>query len=380
MTQKINSQNLAPQKNLENIDSAQKFQIDLVDKNKKILEFGPNSYSVTKNLKNQNCTITRFEISIEYDKTFSEYVDETILGKADFSNIDELFKNKKFNIIIIEQLLKNVNNHVDLILKLQNYLENDGYFIFIIPNVSFAPLRLNFLNGNFTFQSRDILNETNLHFFTLDSILLMLDNSKLKIITLHRVKQKFDLHDRSDLNYSSFSNDLIDSVIKDPESETIQFIIKAKPKILTTSNMRKYLIENFPKNIVSEQLQIKNEYLEKVIVDKEQILQKVIADKDEYLQKVIADKDEYLQKVIAEKNEYLQKEIAFKDEYLQKEIAFKDEYLEKIIAEKNEYLQKVIAEKNEYLQKVIADYKSQIDVIHSSKIWRMLKKLDNIKK
>ena len=30
MTQKINSQNLAPQKNLENIDSAQKFQIDFI--------------------------------------------------------------------------------------------------------------------------------------------------------------------------------------------------------------------------------------------------------------------------------------------------------------------------------------------------------------
>jgi hypothetical protein len=363
----INKKLTSPEKNLSYIETSN-FLSTSIGNNKKILEFGSNNYML--NTKNQNCKITRFVTISEHNQNIPEYVDETISENTDFFNIDKLLGTKKFDIIIIAEQFKDTNIFVNLLQKLQNYLEKNAYFLLIVPNTSFASLRLNFLNGIAPSQSKYIFHDSTT-FLTLDSVLLLLDKVKLKITKLHRISQKFDLFKHDELNLSSYSNNLIDSVLKDPESETIQFILKVELGTLVNSTVREYVVKNFPKNIVSEQLQVKNEILEKTISDKDDFLKNVISEKDDFLKNVISEKDDFLKNVISEKDDFLKNVISEKDNLISG--------LEKTISDKDDFLKNVISEKDEFSKNVIKSYKSQLDEIHNSKIWRLVKKLDNLK-
>jgi hypothetical protein len=337
MTKKTNYENLTTKKqNLENINTVQEFLNLLTGDNKKILEF----------------------------------------DNSDLSNIDEL-GNKKFDVIVIEKTLENIRNPVDLLLKLQNYLESDGYFICVISNFLFAPNRINFLNGDLDSQFEETTFETNPNFYTLDSFLLLLDKANLKITQLNRIKQKFNILPNFILNNLPFSNGLIDSILMDPESETISYVLKVESGQNLSPKLRQYLLQTFPKNIVTSHLNSKNEFLQKVISDKDEMisgLETTISDKDIHLQKVISDKDKFLQRVISDKDELISG--------LDQTISDKDKFLQRVISDKDELisgLDQTISDKDERIFKTTEDFELEIEEIKKSKVWKLLRKLDSLR-
>jgi len=377
---------------IKNMDSVNDIKSTMIGKNKKILEFGASDDSAAKIFKRNKCTIRQFGLDS---------------GNVHSLNTKKLFGDEKFDVIIIDKILESLENPTKILQQLQNLLENNGFFVCVVPNFLFAPNRINLLNGNLDSQ----ISNTNLSFYTLDTFLLLLDNANLKITQVNRIKQKSNVFSNSTLNYLTYSNNLIDAVLQDPESDTISYVLKVELGQTVPAKVRQYLLETFPKNIVSDGLNSKNEFTYKTRSDKDKFLEKVIAEKDGFLEKVIAEKDEFLEKVIAAKDEMiagLERSIdenfahyehvkKDKDEFLEKVIATKDEMiagLERSIDENFAHyehvkkdkdkmiagLETTINDKDEFLEKVIEDYKLDIKKIKSSKAWRMLKKLDSFRK
>ena len=376
-------------KNMDNINS---IKSTVIGKNKKILEFGASDDSTAEIFKRNKCTIRQFGL------------DSVNVHSL---NTKKLFGDEKFDVIIIDKILESLENPTKILQQLQNLLENNGFFVCVVPNFLFAPNRINFLNGNLDFQR----SSTNLNLYTLDTFLLLLDNANLKITQVNRIKQKSNVFSNSTLNYLTYSNNLIDAILQDPESDTISYVLKVELGQTVPAKVRQYLLETFPKNIVSNDLNSKNEFTYKTRSDKDKFLEKVIAEKDGFLEKVIAEKDEFLGNVIAAKDEMiagLEKSIdenfahyehvkKDKDEFLEKVIATKDEMiagLERSIDENFAHyehvkkdkdkmiagLETTINDKDEFLEKVIEDYKLDIKKIKSSKAWKVLKKLDSFRK
>ena len=377
---------------IKNMDIVNDIKSTMIGKNKKILEFGAADDSAAKIFKRDKCTIRQFGLDS---------------GNIDSLNTKKLFGNEKFDVIIIDKILESLKNPTKILQQLQNLLENNGFFVCVVPNFLFAPNRINFLDGDLNSQR----SNTNLGLYTLDTFLLLLDNANLKITQVNRIKQKSNVFSNSTLNYLTYSNNLIDAVLQDPESDTISYVLKVELGQTVPAKVRQYLLETFPKNIVSDDLNSKNEFTYKTRSDKDKFLEKVIAEKDGFLEKVIAEKDGFLGNVIAAKDEMiagLERSIDEnfahyehvkndKDEFLEKVIATKDEMiagLERSIDENFAHyehvkkdkdkmiagLETTINDKDEFLEKVIEDYKLDIKKIKSSKAWRMLKKLDSFRK
>ena len=297
---------------LKNPKNAHDYQILLTGTNKKVLELGTATGYISKILKKQNCHVTGIEINPEWANESAKYVDRMIIGDIESLDFTKEFTNEKFDVILIGDTIEHLKNPIITLEKLHSLLNDDGYVVFSIPNISFTSIRLHLLNGEFLYEDTGILDDTHYHFYTLDNILLMLDRANFRIIELERVKQEFHIFHRTDLKYTSFSDDLISSVLNDPESDTFQFVFKAIPQTIIEKSTRKYLIKNFPKNYVSEKLKLKIDdhlqkimFLQQVIKDKDQHLQQVIKDKDQHLQQVIKDKDQHLQQVIKDYNEQM---------------------------------------------------------------------------
>ncbi len=341
---------------IKNMDIVNDIKSTMIGKNKKILEFGASDDSTAEIFKRNKCTIRQFGLDSE---------------NVDSLNTKKLFGNEKFDAIVIDKILESLENPTKILQQLQNLLENNGFFVCVVPNFLFAPNRINFLDGDLNSQR----SNTNLGLYTLDTFLLLLDNANLKITQVNRIKQKSNVFSNSTLNYLTYSNNLIDAVLQDPESDTISYVLKVELGQTVPAKVRQYLLETFPKNIVSNDLNSKNEFTYKTRSDKDKFLEKVIAEKDGFLEKVIAEKDEFLGNVIAAKDEMIAGlEKSIDENFAHYEHVKKDK--DKMIAG----LETTINDKDEFLEKVIEDYKLDIKKIKSSKAWRMLKKLDSFRK
>jgi len=334
--------------NIKNMDAANGIKSTMIGKNKKILEFGATDDSAAKIFKRNKCTIRQFGLDS---------------GNIDSLNTKKLFGNEKFDVIIIDKILESLKNPTKILQQLQNLLENNGFFVCVVPNFLFAPNRINFLNGNLDFQR----SSTNLNLYTLDTFLLLLDNANLKITQVNRIKQKSNVFSDYTLNYLTYSNNFIDAILQDPESDTISYVLKVEPGQSVPTKVRQYILQTFPKNITSSYLNSKNEFTHKSISAKDEMiagLETTISDKDKFLEKVISAKDE----MIAGLERSIDENLAHY-EYVKKD---KD----KMIAG----LETTISDKDKFLEKVIEDYKLDIKKIKSSKAWKLLGKLDRFGK
>jgi len=297
---------------IKNMDSVNDIKSTMIGKNKKILEFGASDDSTAEIFKRNKCTIRQFGLDSE---------------NVDSLNTKKLFGDEKFDAIVIDKILESLENPTKILQQLQNLLENNGFFVCVVPNFLFAPNRINFLNGNLNSQR----SNTNLGLYTLDTFLLLLDNANLKITQVNRIKQKSNVFSNSTLNYLTYSNNLIDAVLQDPESDTISYVLKVERGQTVPAKVRQYLLETFPKNIVSDGLNSKNEFTKKSITAKDEMvagLETTIKDKDKFIEKVISAKDEMIAG----------------------------------------------------LEKSIDENKLDIKKIKSSKTWKLLKKLDSFRK
>ena len=341
---------------LNNPTNSHEFQILFTGSNKKVLEIGTATGYISKILKEKNCQVTGVEINPDWANEASKYVDRMIVGNIENLDFKKEFPNEKFDVILLGDTLEHLQNPVKILTKFHNILNDDGYLVCSIPNISYFPIRLNLLNGEFLYESSGILDKTHYHFYTLDNILLMFDESNFHIEKLHRIIESFFLYHRTDLKHTSFHDNLISSILKDSESQTFQFIVKVKPNMLVNKSTREYLIKNFPKNYASDELKFEiDEYLRRI-----KFIENSITEKDKHLEKVISEKDKHLEKVISEKDQFITG-------------------LQSSITEKDKHLEKVISEKDKHLENVIKDYQNEIIKIKQNKIMRILRIFDKIK-
>jgi len=270
---------------LKNPKNSHDFQILFTGSNKKVLEIGTATGYISKILKENNCKVTGVEVNSDWANEAAKYVDRMITGDIEDLDFKKEFDNEKFDVILVADILEHLHDPVKTLKKFYLLLSDNGYLVCSIPNISYFPMRLHLLNGEFLYESTGILDESHYHFFTLDNILLMLDESGFSISKLQRVKETFFLHHRTDLKHTSFHDNLIASILKDPESQTFQFVFKSKPNVIVNKFTREYLIQNFPKNYAGDELKFGiDEYLRRI-----SFLENSIIDKDKHLKNVIKD-------------------------------------------------------------------------------------------
>lgn len=244
----------------ENPKNSIDFQIILTGTKKKVLLL-ENDSSFSKILKERDCVVTHIPA-----------LSKNIIGEEStdlFSNndleffYDNLPKDEKFDIILMNDVLTYLVNPKDFLNKLVHLLTNKGKIVCSLPNIAHATNRGKILDGDFSRQQIG-LNENQIQFFTLDSILSLLDNTGFSMTDLYRINKKIDLKNQTDLKSYSFPKELMDSILTDPESVPIFYVFKATINSSVDLLTRNYL-NQFSKNLVTEKLKtILDNYKEEI--------------------------------------------------------------------------------------------------------------------
>ena len=343
------------------------FQILLTGKNKEVLEIGTATGYITKILKENGCKITGIEENPNFATSAKEFTEKMIVGDVETLDLDYHLKDKKFDVILLGDVIEHLKSPEIFLKTLHSLLNENGYLVCSIPNISYIIIRLQLLNGNFDYSNTGLLDDDHLQYFTLKTIISLLDKTNFRFKILHKVKEEFHLPHRSDFDQSNFSEILIDCIKKDPESLTYQYVFSALPsfnhkKSVIVTNDKENLPSRYLKNIFDEEYGIITGY--------NRALDEIKRKKDFLI---------YLENAIKEKNTVihtLENAIKEKNIYLENAIKEKNIYLENAIKEKNKYMENAIKEKNKYIEKIIHDKDAQLEEITSSFLMRLLRKYD----
>ncbi|MEM2292966.1 MAG: methyltransferase domain-containing protein [Nitrososphaerota archaeon] len=146
--------------------------VKLVGRNKRVLDVGCGEGILSMLLQRLGNVVIGIDLSEEAVKLSRNNGIEAYI--CDIENEDLPF-DKKFDVIILSEVLEHVVFPKEVIRKLKNNLDEKGYFVITFPNIGFYVYRLQLLLGRFPKQGLYDQDE-HLHYWALPDFLLFLKN------------------------------------------------------------------------------------------------------------------------------------------------------------------------------------------------------------
>ena len=208
-------------------------ELESVGFDKKVLEFGCSTGYVSKILKERGCAVTGIEIDGEAAKKAEAYCERVIVGDIENLDYNRQLGNEKFDVALFGDILEHLKDSKTILLKVKDFLKENGYIAISIPNIAHWSIRLDLLCGRFDYQEMGILDDTHLRFFTKRSIVNLLESSGYFVDSIDYVRQEIDwIKVNSMLKVKGVSESEIkglSNILDNAEAEAYQYIIKAFP-------------------------------------------------------------------------------------------------------------------------------------------------------
>lgn len=133
---------------------------------------------------NYNCWVEGIEILEEYQKISSRILDKSYC--ADIESFNTLKIKNKFEYIIFSDSLEHLLNPDEVLIKIQSLLSENGKLLLSVPNV--RNFRVTFpliFKGQWEYQEEGLLDKTHLRFFTISSLINLLNKSGYQVNQIH---------------------------------------------------------------------------------------------------------------------------------------------------------------------------------------------------
>lgn len=222
------------------------FEPLLIDKGKKILQFGTISQELSQILKKQGCQVTLIEFNKIFSNKNTREKNSKIINDIDKIDLDTILKSNTYDVLLLGNTLEYLKNPTEFLKKIKKYIAPLGQVIFYTSNITNIINRIKFLNGEFGFTHNGLLDGGPFRFFTLDNIRLMLEYSGYSMQKLFRVKENFTPKNLPGLRNLTIPKELVNAILIDPEATTLQYIIKAEPSSDNQPSTLLWLMEFTP--------------------------------------------------------------------------------------------------------------------------------------
>ena len=338
-------------------------ELQLIENSKNVLIINSNPELFEK-LHEKKCEveILKFDTYKQSNEPLKNTLDD--IENFDFS----VLNNKKFQIILIDDLLENLSEPKKFLKKIRQFLSNDGFLVCSCSNIYNSVNRIKFLDG--TLDLSNLLSEKKQFMFSsLNAILLNLSECDFSISKLYRIKKEITLENQIDLKNFVLPEELLQSISSDPESKTFFYAFSFSPDSSVDYDTQKW-ISNFSKNLVTEGLK---EILEKFKQDFEKHISYLKQSNREQFSLI-----QHLEQSIQDKDAYQEQAFKEKDIHSQKIIESKDAYFDQAMKDKDAFLEQAVKDKDAYIEQIIKDKDAQLDAIKNSFAYKTMKKLDKI--
>ncbi|MEW7991956.1 MAG: glycosyltransferase [Candidatus Thiodiazotropha sp.] len=176
-----------------------------------------------------------YVVGVEYDRAMANKAksacDRVIVGDVQKPNWLKRLGDERFDIITCADILEHLREPISLLQSLPGLLREGGRLLASLPNGAHAALRLELLEGRFTYEDTGLLDRTHLHLFTYHSLRELFVRGGFRVDEL-----SYTFHDMADSEVESRLNRLGFeaserglALFHTPEAAAFQFIVSAVP-------------------------------------------------------------------------------------------------------------------------------------------------------
>jgi len=196
-----------------------------------VLDLGCGSGALGEYLKNRHpCTVDGVTINESEAALARAHYDRVEVADLDLVDLPGLFAARRYDKIICADVLEHLKHPERVLNACRQLLKPDGEVLISIPNVAYAGLVAEMLEGRFTYREEGLLDRTHLRFFTRQSLLAFLAEHGFGVQSLDTVTRDLD-----DSEFRTAFDRLPPSVARFllavPDALTYQFIACARPDI-----------------------------------------------------------------------------------------------------------------------------------------------------
>ncbi|MEW8117970.1 MAG: glycosyltransferase [Candidatus Thiodiazotropha sp.] len=208
----------------------------------RVLELGCATGYMSDYLRREKgCYVVGVEIDRSMANRAKTVCDRVIVGDVQGKGWLKSLGDERFDVITCADILEHLRDPIALLKKLPDLLSDGGILLASLPNGAHASLRLELLEGRFTYEDTGLLDRTHLHLFTYNSLREMFARSGFRVNEL-----TYTFHDMADseierrlerMGFEATERGL--ALFHTPDAAAFQYIISATPDSSVT-------IEEFP--------------------------------------------------------------------------------------------------------------------------------------
>ena len=149
-----------------NTNNSHTLIVNLVGREKKVLDVGTATGYVAEILSGYECQVTGIEVDPESARKAEGVCQKVVVGDVENLDLSGELEKESFDVVVFGDVLEHLKDPLHTLKRLKPFLNPEGYVVASIPNVAHGSVRLALLKGKFQYQSLGLLDDTHLRFFT----------------------------------------------------------------------------------------------------------------------------------------------------------------------------------------------------------------------
>ncbi|KKP40285.1 MAG: family 2 glycosyl transferase [Candidatus Peregrinibacteria bacterium GW2011_GWC2_33_13] len=239
--------------NLDDANSPHTELVKSIEQNSKVLDIGcAQGYLGEYLYLEKNCDVVGIDYLPEHLEEARQKNTYKELFQLDLNHLsNELDKyTGYFDYILLGDVLEHLYEPQKLLNQIKKLLNNSGYIVISIPNVSHGSILINLMKNKFEYTSTGLLDNTHIRFFTLESFVEILNKENFEIISLNAcVKSPLETEQQTSID--GIPKNVIKFLAQNPYVFCYQYIFKIKNSSdeITCQNNNKITVKTFSKDI-----------------------------------------------------------------------------------------------------------------------------------
>jgi 2-polyprenyl-3-methyl-5-hydroxy-6-metoxy-1,4-benzoquinol methylase len=207
-------------------NSSQALELELVGRDRTVLDVGCATGYLARALAEQGCTVTGIEYDAESAELARPSLEDLVIADLNTTDIADLLPGRTFDSIVFGDVLEHLQDPDRVLRSATGLLAPGGSVVISVPNVTHGSIRLSVLQGRWQYTESGLLDRTHVRFFTRESALAMVREAGLVVTDLYATVLD-PLGVEIEIDDDALPWGIVDWVRRQPDAYVYQFVMRA---------------------------------------------------------------------------------------------------------------------------------------------------------
>ena len=214
--------------NPDDPNNSHAMMLRMIGFNKRVLEAGCASGHLSEKLHAQGCAVVGIEIDPDVVEPARPWLERVVIGNIEDDALWKELDGELFDAVLFGDVLEHLKNPLEALRNAVRHLESSGMIVMSVPNIAHADVKIALTKGTFPYSDTGLLDRTHVVFFTKESLLALIREAGLVATEISRVTVPV-FGTEIGVTKDDVDDDVLAALLRERDSETYQFIVKAVP-------------------------------------------------------------------------------------------------------------------------------------------------------